>query len=208
MKKKPDNRETDILKAAAKVFSEKGYAGATTKEIAQEAEISEGTIFRYFPTKKYLLEQILQRMADEFVPQFIIGSLESTLEESKSKSPEEIFRSAFRSRLNLVKDNSNFFRVIWGELWFHSDLWTFYKEKLMNPIRGIIERYLREGIEAGMLRQVDVPVATWVIMGIFATLFIRQQEHLGDSDNDFDAQIDIDIDSIIDILFNGVRKEQ
>lgn len=46
------NRKEAVLKAAVKIFSEKGYSAATTSEIAKEAGVAEGTIFRYFKTKK------------------------------------------------------------------------------------------------------------------------------------------------------------
>jgi AcrR family transcriptional regulator len=43
-----------LLDAAAAVFSERGYARATTKEIAKAAAVSEGTIYRHFADKKEL----------------------------------------------------------------------------------------------------------------------------------------------------------
>lgn len=41
-------RRTQILRGAAQVFSEKGFYQATTKETAQAADVSEGTIYNYF----------------------------------------------------------------------------------------------------------------------------------------------------------------
>ncbi|MDK2879460.1 MAG: Bacterial regulatory protein tetR family, partial [Thermoanaerobacteraceae bacterium] len=38
-----DRRKTQILEAAIKIFSEKGFEGSTTKEIARKARVSEGT---------------------------------------------------------------------------------------------------------------------------------------------------------------------
>lgn len=50
-------RKTQITKAAIKLFSQKGFTASTTKEIAEQAGISEGTIFRYFKTKKDILDR-------------------------------------------------------------------------------------------------------------------------------------------------------
>jgi AcrR family transcriptional regulator len=47
-------RRRSILEAAAKVFSRKGVATATMAEIAQEAGISAGAIYRYFASKEHL----------------------------------------------------------------------------------------------------------------------------------------------------------
>src|SRR5208337_2047694 len=55
------NTEQKILDAAIKVFSEEGYAGATTRKIAQEANITEITLFRKFQTKENLLKEVFIR---------------------------------------------------------------------------------------------------------------------------------------------------
>src|ERR1700746_862093 len=51
-----------ILEAAEKVFSRNGFQGATTREIAREAQVNEVTLFRHFRTRDDLLrETILYR---------------------------------------------------------------------------------------------------------------------------------------------------
>jgi AcrR family transcriptional regulator len=47
-----------LLNAAANVFSDHGYARATTKEIAKAAGVSEGTIYRHFVDKKDLFQAV------------------------------------------------------------------------------------------------------------------------------------------------------
>lgn len=54
-KKKNEARRDQIIKAAKKVFAEKGYHEATISEIAREAGISEPTIYEYFPSKEEIL---------------------------------------------------------------------------------------------------------------------------------------------------------
>jgi AcrR family transcriptional regulator len=49
-----------ILEAAMAVFSEKGYRTATTREIADRADVNEVTIFRHFGSKEGLFEQTVQ----------------------------------------------------------------------------------------------------------------------------------------------------
>jgi len=57
-----------VLRAADEVFSAKGVA-APTEEVARQAGVGVGTVFRHFPTKEALLEAVLverfARMADE-----------------------------------------------------------------------------------------------------------------------------------------------
>lgn len=56
-----------ILAAAAVVFDEAGYAGATTNDIAREAGISVGSLYQYFPHKDALLVGLAHRHVDSVV---------------------------------------------------------------------------------------------------------------------------------------------
>ncbi len=50
-----------ILDAAARVFHEQGYTGATTNDIADEAGVSIGSLYQYFPNKDALLVALTRR---------------------------------------------------------------------------------------------------------------------------------------------------
>ncbi|QDV29436.1 Fatty acid metabolism regulator protein [Planctopirus ephydatiae] len=47
-------REEEILRAAAILFAEKGYAPTDLQELAQRLGVGKGTVYRYFPTKQDL----------------------------------------------------------------------------------------------------------------------------------------------------------
>ncbi|MBA3685793.1 MAG: helix-turn-helix transcriptional regulator [Planctomycetes bacterium] len=49
-----DERRVEILRAAERLFAEKGFHGATTRDLADAAGVSEALIFKYFPTKERL----------------------------------------------------------------------------------------------------------------------------------------------------------
>jgi AcrR family transcriptional regulator len=55
-----DERRKAIVAAAVPLFARKGFAGTTTKELAEVAGISEALLFRHFPSKKHLYAEILQ----------------------------------------------------------------------------------------------------------------------------------------------------
>src|ERR1700730_8007011 len=54
-----DERRKAIVAAAVPLFARKGFAGATTKELAETAGISEALLFFPFPSKKQLYDEIL-----------------------------------------------------------------------------------------------------------------------------------------------------
>jgi AcrR family transcriptional regulator len=55
-----DERRKAIVTAAVPLFANKGFAGTTTKELAEAAGISEALLFRHFPSKKHLYGEILR----------------------------------------------------------------------------------------------------------------------------------------------------
>src|SRR6266436_8692387 len=55
-----DERRKTIVSAAVPLFARKGFAGTTTKELAEVAGISEALLFRHFPSKKHLYGEILR----------------------------------------------------------------------------------------------------------------------------------------------------
>src|SRR5579871_5524392 len=54
-----DLRRQLILGAAKRCFARHGFAGTTTKSVAAAAAISEGLLFKHFPTKSALYAEIL-----------------------------------------------------------------------------------------------------------------------------------------------------
>ncbi len=55
-----DERRKAIVAAAVPLFARKGFAGTITKELAEAAGISEALLFRHFPSKKHLYDEILR----------------------------------------------------------------------------------------------------------------------------------------------------
>jgi TetR/AcrR family transcriptional regulator, transcriptional repressor of aconitase len=55
-----DERRKAIVTAAVPLFARKGFAGTTTRELAEAAHISEALLFKHFPSKKNLYGEILQ----------------------------------------------------------------------------------------------------------------------------------------------------
>ena len=62
----------EIMDAAVKIISEKGFKNTTTKEIAIKADVAEGTIYNYFKNKDDILMSIIERYVsykrNDFIP--------------------------------------------------------------------------------------------------------------------------------------------
>ncbi len=60
-------RKELIVRAAAKVFSEKGFSSATVRDIADEADMLSGSLYYYFDSKESMVEEVLTAYLDETV---------------------------------------------------------------------------------------------------------------------------------------------
>jgi AcrR family transcriptional regulator len=73
-KRERENRRNAILKAARKLFFERGFRNVTVDSIARKAELSKGSIYLYFNSKEEIYTHILLNDIDKFnknISQFI-----------------------------------------------------------------------------------------------------------------------------------------
>jgi TetR/AcrR family fatty acid metabolism transcriptional regulator len=65
-----ERRIADIMEAARAVFETKGYEDALISEIAERAEVVEGTIYRYFDNKRDLLIKVVEHWYEEMLSDY------------------------------------------------------------------------------------------------------------------------------------------
>ena len=85
-----ERRRSEIVAAAAQIFAEKGYAHTTTKDLAEAADMAEGTLYNYFEGKREILLTILNEM---YVP------IDALLENAQPLSTRDDFMRA-RAKLS------------------------------------------------------------------------------------------------------------
>ena len=60
-------RRTQLLSVAAKIFAERGYARATTAELARAAGVTEPIIYRHFSSKKDLFIALIEQTGEDTI---------------------------------------------------------------------------------------------------------------------------------------------
>jgi AcrR family transcriptional regulator len=122
-KKKPKRRKSsdlrsDILDAARLVFTEKGYAAASTREIAERARAAEPLIFRHFEKKAKLFAAAvfdpIERTLDEH-----LGELRKMY--NSSRSPIQGMRSYVEAILGTIRHNKRLFIAYLNAITFHAE---------------------------------------------------------------------------------------
>ncbi len=102
-----DKTEQKILDAALKVFSQKGFKGATTKIIAQESGFSELTLFRKFETKENLFNSVLTKNRES-----ILEELDSVLIDRKFENNKDFLVNLIKSLSDLIENDFDFVNIL------------------------------------------------------------------------------------------------
>lgn len=165
-----EHRRTQILLGAAKVFAEKGYHKATTKEIAQAAGVSEGTIYNYFDNKRELLLAMIELLA--------LQSLKSIINTQPPADPKEFISMILRDRYQLAQERGYLIMPILAETFTDTELRQELYQKLAMPVAGFLERYIQTHIDSGLFRPVNPVIATRVFVGSIVVNFAMKLANL------------------------------
>ncbi|MFP4168586.1 MAG: TetR/AcrR family transcriptional regulator [Desulfonatronovibrionaceae bacterium] len=143
----------NYVHAAQSVFIRHGYRGATTAEIAVEAGLSEGNLYRHFESKHDLLVKIMHRIYElynEMLEEYV----------HKSDDPLEMLEEVF-------KFHADFIRKYPQEAQMLSRVCPFLMEDRDTPcktllteqnklIRSSLEKAVEKGVKSGRFADVDV----------------------------------------------------
>lgn len=157
-----------ILEAALKLFSEKGYLGATTREIAREAGVAEITLFRHFPSKEKLLEEVINTYT--FLPE-----LKALLPEISQMAYEEALTAIagrFLHTLNLRRD---MIRIMHSEMHRYPEKVRRIYNVFIDELYKTLASYFRDLQGKGVLREFDAKLAGRALLGTVFSYFNAQQ---------------------------------
>ena len=99
----PERRDT-ILKAAQRLFADKGYHGVSIDEIAREVDVSPAILYRHFKSKQILFNTVLQELSAqrESYVQTVINS---------GTSFEDILTGMTQVYIKSIEDNPDLLRI-------------------------------------------------------------------------------------------------
>ena len=156
-----ERRYREVLDAAAFVFAEKSYAGASTRDIAERLGIRQASLYYYFPSKEAALAAICELGVKDF-----IANLQRIIAEPSS-APE--LRAAIANHLAPLRAHPEADYVC---------VFLRHRHELPNGPRqavaalartyqDLIERLFFEGVRTGQLRHdLDPHLATLALLGL------------------------------------------
>jgi AcrR family transcriptional regulator len=164
-------RRQAILKAAMKVFARRGYAAATIRRIAREADIAQGTIYLYFSSKRDILLGLYRSM--------ILESFDEILAHPDTENSESFLTSLIVDRLRRARENAEAVRFAFTELPLHQELREkFYREIALAQHRRV-EGFLKDRIAKGEFRPIRAEIAARAFLGMYV-IFTLAETVFGD----------------------------
>lgn len=183
------------IRAAASVFSEKGFHGATTRDIAERLGIKQGSLYYYFRSKEEALEEVCLFGIRDYVLRMDQIAVSDQPFEAKLMAVLTSHLSSYRERNEALKvHNDERLYLPSGKRTRLKELGTHYREKL--------EHIFEEGVADGTLRDsLDCHFAAQSVIGIcnaWGDIIVR------DPDLDMFAVIQ----KCADLLLDGFRERR
>lgn len=183
-----------ILKAARKLFARRGYDGTTTRDLAHEAGVAEGTIFRHFENKKAILIEV----ATEGWVEILTDLLTELSEMANYKAIAQVMR---KRMLNLHQ-NADLLRVCFMEAQFHPDLREQIQSEVIIKMTDVAEAFFETAMDQGIYRRMNPRIVAQIFLGMFTIAgFSRDTIMPGDSSPQ--AMLEM-AEGMADIFLNGV----
>jgi len=192
---KISNTKEKLLKATLKLISEKGYLGATTREIAQEAGVTELTLFRHFGSKERLFEELLK--GHTFLPM-----LKELLPELEGLSFEDALTLIATRFLLSLKERKSMVKIMYSEVTSYPVKIREVYNKFIDEMRMTLARYFESLQDRGVLRKDMSPeMAARVFLWILVSYF-RSEEIMRPAGMKKKA-MEKDVQQIVDIFMHG-----
>ncbi|HVF57796.1 MAG TPA: TetR/AcrR family transcriptional regulator [Pyrinomonadaceae bacterium] len=155
------DRREQIVQVAMKLFSERGFRGTTTKEIAQAAGVSEAIIFRHFATKEELYTAIIDckscaggasGLGQSGVVEMIQCSVGEAME---AKDDRAVFEGIALEMMRHHEHDPQFLRLLLYSALEGHQLAQIFWDRNVRVMYEFLGGYIRERQREGALRDVD-----------------------------------------------------
>ena len=194
-----EGRRNQIVAIAAELFSQKGFRGTTTKEIADHAGVSEAIIFRHFATKDDLYRAIL----DNKVAQTTERMKQNLNEAASRKDDNAYFGSLAYEMLEFHGKDQTFMRLLLFSALEGHDLSEIFFHSTAREMKNHIRRYIKQRIADGAFRSIDPALAARAFVGMVLN---QAQVRNIFTDDDLRFSNRQMADRFVDIFLTGIRK--
>jgi AcrR family transcriptional regulator len=200
-----------VLEAAEFVFAQKGYNSTTVDDIAERAQFSKATLYKYFESKQDIFMKIILKSFEE-----ALKSIEEI--HSKNISSEEKLKDLIRYIASYHQRKRKLARIFFIEKTSFKKMFDFDTEmsssksiihpnlpenfmKIALGINDIIRKLIKEGIDSGEFREIDEKDASFVFGALIRGFFFRGPI----SSKEYSLEESIDL--LHSFFLHGIKKD-
>ncbi len=185
-----------LLEGATELFTQKGYAATTVREIVATAGVTKPALYYYFKNKEGIYMELMQGGFSK------LDELLATSFGDQESATEKLLRLCDRA-YSLFMENIKLVRVMYaiyygphqGAPFFDFDA---YHLKFQEAIRRLIE----EGIRKGELRKGDSGDMSWAIIG---AINVAMEVHLGHTEFELGRE---GLARVLKFIFHGISAKR
>ncbi|RSK28187.1 TetR/AcrR family transcriptional regulator [Bacillus sp. HMF5848] len=165
------NKDTKqaIIDAAIRLFTTKGYADTSVRDIAMKAKVNVATISYYFNGKQGLLESLLTNFYEQY-----INVMESVLKQSlDNNSPRDTLICLVHNVFEYQKKNPQLTRLVVRELSLDNVLIREIMSTYLTKEKFIIKSLLEKGVAHGQFRKVTLSLFLMQLKSLLSMPFLH-----------------------------------
>lgn len=164
MTNKIENRKSEIIRIAAKLFKEKGYSAVTMRDLAAEMGIKAASLYNHIPSKEDILNTIIISIAEAFTDGMkLIKASNDNCKEKLRQIIELHVRLSSQNIYGMASLNND-----WMHLQNQQEYYKVLRANYENDFRKILE----EGITSGELINVKPEVMLFSILTTLRSLYL------------------------------------
>jgi AcrR family transcriptional regulator len=146
-----------LLEAAARLYAEAGYRGATTRRIATQAGVNEITLFRHFGSKDALIREAIARAG---------STIQSQALPDPPRDPSRELREWAKAHIAALRKRRSLIRTCLGEIEEHPGIFSAENSPPAVAAKALC-KYLKRLRETGQAKaQFDEVAASAMLMGV------------------------------------------
>jgi len=165
----PEERQVQIVEAAAKLFAEKGFDGTSIDDIAEACGVAAGLIYHYFDSKADILKALIERKA--FLPR-----MAEILRTPPKATVEETLTELAYAIWGMLEERREMVLMMHGEMQRNPEVVKVIGEVIKTGI-NLLSEYLNAKKVAGELREdLDTEIFVRTFWGsIFESFFAHHK---------------------------------
>lgn len=200
-----DERRAQILQVAIGLFSNRGFNGTTTKEIANAAGVSEAMVFRHFATKDELYHAILDYKACEDGMKTLPWEDEAQKMAIDENDDYMVFYTLAVKALQHQQEDPDLMRLLFHSALEGHELSEMFFDRFISRMYDFIGSYIRKRQEDGAMREVNPRIIVRAFLGMLIhhslnNILWDKSRRLLDISNEEAAH------EFVTILLDGVKK--